>query len=436
MNVQRGEVIILDKCYPEWNSASEFIVMHLNRALSLDARRSSHPIEVPLEGDDVESAINQIFDAISYSKGASVLRMLSEMLGQDVFLKGVANYIRKHKFANAETKDLWSGISEVYGKDVTKMMDSWVLKQGFPVITVTENQDSITVRQNRFLMDLKPEEDETLWYVPLMLKTADGKIDRDLVLDGKRELEIPIKDAKNSNWKLNSGTIGVYRVAYSPDRLTKLGAEAAKKESLYSLEDRVGLIGDAFTLAKYGYGETSGALSLMKALAGDESYLVNSAAAGNVGELSSTWFEEPEDVRAAIKKFRRDFFGPLAKKVGFEYKDGEDSETSELRSTVIGAAAAADDEWVLGQMRKNFQPLMDSGDDSHVHPDLLQTTFIHVVRTGGEKEYETLFKVYDNPPTPIHKIAAMMGMGFAQDEKLLTKTVDFMFTKVKEQDMM
>ena len=41
-----GEVIITDKVFPEWKLTSQFINQHLSRALSLDAKLSSHPIEV------------------------------------------------------------------------------------------------------------------------------------------------------------------------------------------------------------------------------------------------------------------------------------------------------------------------------------------------------------------------------------------------------
>ncbi|UZJ55946.1 hypothetical protein CBS101457_005266 [Exobasidium rhododendri] len=431
-----GEVIILDMCFPEWNSASEFITNHLNRALELDGKRSSHPIEVPLEGEDVESAINQIFDAISYSKGASVLRMLSQMLGQETFLKGVANYIAKHKFGNAETIDLWNGISEVCGSDVSKIMESWVLKQGFPVITVTESEEGITVKQNRFLLELKPEEDTTLWHVPLMLKTADGKVDRDLILD-EREKKVALKGANEAVWKLNAGTIGVYRVAYTPERLAKLGAEAAKKEgSIFNLEDRVGLVSDAFVLAQVGYAKTSGALTLMKALREDPTYLVNSAMAASLADLGSAWYEEPKEVQDAINKYRSDIFGPAAKKLGFEFPSSDSAETRQLRSTVIGAAASAGDEWVIKTMQANFEPLLKSGDDSKIHPDLLQATMRVAVKYGGKAEYDAVIKVYEKPDTPGHKIAAMLAMGAPQDEKLLDQTIDFMYSKVKEQDMM
>lgn len=56
------------RIYPEWNVHSEFINDHLNKALNLDAKLSSHPIEV--ECPDANQ-INQIFDSLSYSKAAS-----------------------------------------------------------------------------------------------------------------------------------------------------------------------------------------------------------------------------------------------------------------------------------------------------------------------------------------------------------------------------
>ncbi|PWN37044.1 putative AAP1-alanine/arginine aminopeptidase [Meira miltonrushii] len=430
-----GESIILDMCFPEWNSASEFITNHLFRALDLDSKRSSHPIEVPLQGEDVESAINQIFDAISYAKGASVLRMLSEMIGQDVFLKGVAKYISKHKFGNAETVDLWNAITEVSGTDVSKIMESWVLKQGFPVITVTEEGDKIRVKQNRLLLDLKPEEDKTIWHIPLMLKKADGSVDKDLFLT-EREQVIP-KPAGDGAWKLNAGTIGVYRVAYSPEHLSKLGKEATKKDGILTLEDRVGLVSDAFVLAQAGYAKTSGALTLIKALRDDPTYLVNSALASSVGEMGSVWWEQPQDVRDAVDRFRSDVFGPSAKRLGFTFPENESPEARQLRSTVIGAAAGGGDPWVLEQMRANFAPLLkDPQDDSKIHPDLLQVTFRTMVKYGGRAEYEAVKAVYKKPATPSHKTAAMLAMGSSRDEQICRETIEFIYTDVKEQDFM
>lgn len=91
--------------------------------------------------------------------------MLASYVGEEIFLKGVAIYLSKHIYANSVTKDLWKGIGEASGRDIPKMLDNWIMKIGFPVITVKENADSITVRQDRFLStgDAKEEENQTIW---------------------------------------------------------------------------------------------------------------------------------------------------------------------------------------------------------------------------------------------------------------------------------
>jgi aminopeptidase 2 len=114
-----------DILYPEWKVDTSFINEHLTRALQLDAKLSSHPIEVACP--DANKA-NQIFDSLSYSKAGSVLRMLSDYVGEEVFLKGVSIYLKKHLYGNTVSQDLWDGISEAAGHDVGKMMQTWVGK--------------------------------------------------------------------------------------------------------------------------------------------------------------------------------------------------------------------------------------------------------------------------------------------------------------------
>ena len=67
----------------------------MQSASQLDSLRSSHPIEVPVK-DALE--IDQIFDAISYLKGSSVIRMLSGHLGVEVFLRGVSDYLKANAY--------------------------------------------------------------------------------------------------------------------------------------------------------------------------------------------------------------------------------------------------------------------------------------------------------------------------------------------------
>jgi aminopeptidase 2 len=112
------------------------------RALNLDALRSSHPIDVAVN-DPAE--IHQIFDAISYYKGASVIRMLSSWLGVETFLAGVRRYVRRHKLSNASTNDLWVALSEEAGVDVSQFMDLWTKRVGVSDQAVGEGTPELTI---------------------------------------------------------------------------------------------------------------------------------------------------------------------------------------------------------------------------------------------------------------------------------------------------
>ena len=138
----------IDHLYPEWDIWSKFTSEALEAALTMDSLRGSHPIEVEVN-DALE--IDQIFDAISYMKGSSCIRMLSNYLGVDVFLKGVSNYLKKHKYGNATTEDLWTALSDASGVPVKDNMATWIKDVGYPVLSVSEGVHGITIKQSRFI---------------------------------------------------------------------------------------------------------------------------------------------------------------------------------------------------------------------------------------------------------------------------------------------
>jgi aminopeptidase 2 len=94
-----------------------------------------------------------------------VLRMLSNYVGEEKFLHGVSLYLKKKLFANSVTHDLWEGISTATGVNITQLMENWITKIGYPVLTVTENEKGIHVRQDRFLETgpADPKDNETIW---------------------------------------------------------------------------------------------------------------------------------------------------------------------------------------------------------------------------------------------------------------------------------
>ncbi len=83
-----------DKLFPQWDIWTEFVVDDSQAGLRLDGLRSSHPIEVAVKNP---KEIGQIFDSISYSKGASVISMLVAFLGEETFRKGLQSYLQEFK---------------------------------------------------------------------------------------------------------------------------------------------------------------------------------------------------------------------------------------------------------------------------------------------------------------------------------------------------
>lgn len=420
-----GEVVIPGRVYPEYNAMQEFLTYHWTSALRLDGLRSSHPIEV--DCPDANKA-TEIFDAISYSKGASVLRMLSALVGEEKFLQGVSTYLKKHLLGNTITADLWEGIQETSGVNVSKIMKEWTLQPGFPVIIVQHAENNhIRVKQSRFLAtgDTKPEEDHTLWFVPLAIKTVnlDGSssVQHQAILQDR---EATFKIGKSRAFKLNAETIGTYRVAYSSEHLSALGKEASRSDSGFTTEDRIGLVSDAMTLAAAGYGKTSGALNLFSKLSGSLEFRVWQVIQASLKELEIVLREQRLQIQDALDKFRIQLYQPILGRLGWGFGEGEDHATVQLRILAIDNLARAKDDIVIAELQRRFESYLKSGDDSQIGPELQATIFLNAVKHGDEAEYNKIREVYNNPSNPVAKVDAIYALGATNNRSLIQSTFD------------
>lgn len=418
-----------DIFYPEWRVWESYVTDTLQSALGLDSLRSSHPIEVPVKRAD---EINQIFDAISYSKGSCVLRMISKYLGEDTFMEGIRRYLRKHAYGNTQTGDLWAALADASGKDVEKVMTTWTKNIGFPVVTVTEDgSDSIHVKQNRFLRtaDVKPEEDKVIYPVFLGLRSKDG-IDEELVLDS-REKTFKVKG--DDFFKLNADHAGLYRTSYSPERLTKLGNAA--KQGLLSVEDRAGMIADAGALAASGYQKTSGVLSLLQGFDSETEFVVWDEITARIASLRAAWVFEDQKVKDALKDFQRDLVSKKAHELGWEFKADDGHVLQQFKSLLFSSAALSGDEKTKKAALEMFKKF-HKGDHSAIHPNLRSGVFAVVLQNGGETEYEAILEIYRNAKTSDERNTALRGIGRARQPELIKRTLDMALSKeIKEQDI-
>src|SRR5205809_3738213 len=138
----------VDQGYPQWKVWQDFVRTQTSGAMGRDGLRSTHPIEARVKNPE---EIEELFDEISYGKGASILRMIEAYIGPDKFQKGVATYLQQFSYSNASGRDLWDHLQKASGAEVSRIMEAWISKPGFPIITATFSDKKLQLEQERFL---------------------------------------------------------------------------------------------------------------------------------------------------------------------------------------------------------------------------------------------------------------------------------------------
>lgn len=277
--------LCVDHMHPEWDVFTDFISGSMQTALDLDSLRASHPIEVQVYH---ANEIDEIFDAISYLKGGSVVRMVAESIGVEIFLKGVSNYLKKYSYGNAKSDDLWDSISEVSGKNITELVEPWIRAIGFPCLHVSKEKGEIKIVQQRFLTEGSSKEDDQItWWIPNVenMNTKEKVVSSDGFI------------------KLNKDTAGFYRVFYDDELFSKI---VSNLEHL-SAKDKIGLIADTSAGARAGLIKTSQFLELVSQMKNEKHVAVWSEIIERLNLLKTAFFSN-EEVSERLVVFSRDLY--------------------------------------------------------------------------------------------------------------------------------
>ncbi|CCK68923.1 arginine/alanine aminopeptidase KNAG_0B04890 [Huiozyma naganishii CBS 8797] len=404
--------------HPDWKVWEQYVTDNLQRAMSLDSLRSSHPIVVPVKNAD---EINQIFDAISYSKGSSLLRMIFKWLGEDVFIKGVSNYLSEFKYANAKAEALWDHLSAVSGKDVKSVMNVWTEQVGFPVVTVEENNNTLTVTQNRFLStgDIKPEDDKVLYPVFLSMKTGDGVKDVTLA---ERSQKIDISNVKDNFFKMNADQAGFFITSYSNERWDTLG----KQHHLLSVEDRVGLVADVKTLSSSGYTSSISFLNLVENWKDlEDSFVVWQQIANSFSALQTAWIFENDSIKNGLNKFLNGLVSDKINALGWDFDKSDDYALQQLKVTLFSTACSSKDPKAVSSAIRMFE---EYASKNIAIPVLIKPAVFSTIATsaGTVENYDRLFSIYQNPANMDEKLAALKSLGQFNDPQLIQRTLSYL----------
>src|SRR3990167_5592668 len=420
------EYLAVDHIFPEWNIWTQFVRQDLSQALRLDALQNTHPIEVPVRHPN---EIGEIFDAVSYSKGAAVIRMLADYIGEKKFRDGLAHYLKRHQFANAATGDLWLALEEKSCKPVRKIMKFWTEKPGYPVLRISEKNKKLEIRQHRFFSSRISRikgGDKTRWPIPISFLRQGAKRSETRLL---QEKNLEVRKDGNRWTKFNAGARGVFRCDYPIEILTRLKDPIERKE--LSSEDRFGIQNDAFALAESGELATTAAMDLARSYRFENDYATFADLAENLGTIYT--LIEGTKLEGGYKKFGQEIFSMLTARLGWERKAKEPHFDSLLRGISISQSGRYGDEKVISEAGKRFSAHLRGR--ARIHPDIRQAVYGVVAKYGGRKEYSQFLELYKK--TALHEEKNRLGraLGLFSDKTLVAKTLDFIISnKVRMQD--
>ncbi len=393
------EYLAVDKLFPKWDIWTQFATNDLGVALRLDALMHTHPIEIPVHHPD---EIGEIFDEVSYSKGASIIRMLADYLGEEDFRDGLRYYLKKHSYKNTETLHLWQAFEKVSKKPVAKIMHNWTSKPGYPVVKAEMKNGKIELSQSRFFsspISKQKAKDKTKW-------------------------EIPIIFGEN---KVNLGESGFFRTAYSKELLEKLREPILNKK--LSPRDRLGVVRDLFALSEAGVIPTTDALEFISAYKHEDNYTVWVEIASGLARIEQLLGANKSK---ALDALNIELFSPVLAKLGWEKKDGELHADALLRSLAISRLGRSGDKKVVVEARKQFD-LIKQG--KPVNPDIRGAIYATVASNGGMKEYQEYIKLYKKETLHEEKNRIGGALGDFTDDKILCEVVHFAMSEhVRIQD--
>jgi len=417
--------LAVDKMCPQFDIWSQFLTSERNLALDLDCLTSSHPIEIP-DGVTNPAQIDEIFDEISYSKGASIINMLYHWIGETQFKTGLRMYLARHKGGSASTEKLWAAIGESSSLPVARVMEDWTRFQGFPLIHVEHGEDGvIRLRQENF----SKGGDQTMWMVPLIIEFSidNGKRQQKELLLEETESELELGVGESDWLVVNLGQTSFCRVSYSESLLGRVCTEL----TMLGVRDRVGVLSDVMARVQSERDGVGLVVKVLEHYTGQVEWPVVQLMLEVVGKLECLY--EGTQQWSKFLELSYKVLATSLERLGWEVKEDEEEGSALARAGLIH---------ILGRLGHNEtvgQCWVLWGDEvrarAFVHKDIRRAVYCTVGRTGKGEVVDKLMSKYNDTTRGDEK--RMLGQALASSvhQELAERVLDWSLSeKVKLQD--
>lgn len=302
-------------------------------------------------------------------------------------------------------------------------MSTWTQQKGYPVISVTGSSGAFVLEQEKFNLTgiLSEEDKKSLWAVPLEVvsQSSGGKPILETLFES-RTTQLNIEVGANEWFKLNPGSVGVYRVKYTSEMLDKF-VPAIVSQQIPPL-DRLGLLSDLYALVIAGKQSTVDLLKFIAAFEKETDYTVWSAL--NMIIVKFDQLFAGTDFHQAYRVFCRHLLTNSAfPHVGWEPKPSEPHLDTLLRSLVINRLVTLEDEAVLAHCREMFKEQVEQ--KKAIIADLRVPVYRSVAHKSDDVSYETLMKLYRESDMQEEKNRLSTSLGHLKSLPMIEKVLKF-----------
>lgn len=466
------EYLGVDHIEPHWKMLDRFNTEELHRALKLDALSNTHQISVNVGSPE---EISELFDSISYAKGACICRMMMSFLTEPIMKKGLQDYLNSLKYANAEQADLWRHLAKALPQneqiDVANVMNTWTLQAGFPLITLKRRYDNsgrATLEQEKYQSYRKTTtsnsthiEKPVKWEVPI---TYTWKSDQNW--DSKTRLWLHQNDSQlhevdpklmpvpDDEWVLlNINQVGYYRVNYDERNWQLLVDQLNRDHGKIISSNRAQIMTDLMELAQSGLISYKMPMEATKYLSKEDDYIPWDATIGSLSYIDTML------QRTGLYGDWRDYLTELFEPIVARYRrrttllmeDGQNiignnnnlssphpNDLIETSKETFAIASALDiaDQYYIQEAKHAFSQWKSTGINK-IKPKFRTSVYCASIEHGTRSDWEFLWKKYLREDVASERDKIMRGLTSTHEPWLLIKLLDLTFDgtqNVRRQD--
>ncbi|MCI4383273.1 hypothetical protein PGIGA_G00024610 [Pangasianodon gigas] len=442
------EYLGADYAEPTWNMKDQIILYDIYRAFAVDSLVSSHPLSCKEEEVNTPAEISQMFNTISYSKGAAVLRMLSQFLTETVFAKGLSTYLNQFAFGSSTYSDLWDHLQNAADKTphlklphrVHDIMNRWILQMGFPVITIDTQTGNVS--QKHFLLEPnsvveRSSEFNYEWFIPIKWMKS-GVEQEQLWLLQKSAMHKPLKPGKEEWVLANLNVSGYYRVNYDIENWKRLLDQLTTNHQKIPVINRAQILDDAFTLARASIINVTLALRMTKYLSMEREYIPWEAALRSLSSLYEVF--DRNEVYGPMQAYLRKQVKPLFDhftSVTANWTTVPAGHTDQFTQIIALSLACSTGVQECSDLTKGwFRQWMQDPEHNRIHPNLRSTVYCNAIAAGGVEEWDFCWKMFKKVTIAAEAVKLRSALSCTKQPWLLNRFLEYTLDpeKIRKQD--